>query len=158
MSKAFTKDEGPAAPEVQRRRAPLPAAAPNYVTTRGLRALRDELAALASSVPAGEPERAALAARRADLEHRVSTAVVAPPPADLGEVRFGAAVRVRGTDGQTRAIRIVGVDEADAAHGLVAFVAPLARALLGRRAGDVVTVRAPGGEDEVEIVAIDYDL
>jgi transcription elongation GreA/GreB family factor len=40
----------------------------------------------------------------------------------------------------------------DPAAGLVAFVAPLARALLGHRVGDVVTVRAPGGEDRLEIL------
>jgi transcription elongation factor GreB len=158
MSKAFAKDDGPTTPDVQRRRPPLPGDAPNYVTVTGLRALRDELAALASTGSVGEAEHAALAARRAELEHRVSTAVVAPPPADRAEVRFGARVRVRGADGHTREIRIVGVDEADPAHGLVAFVAPVARALLGRRPGDAVTVRAPGGEDDLEIVSVDYDV
>jgi transcription elongation factor GreB len=46
----------------------------------------------------------------------------------------------------------IAVDEADPAAGLVAFVAPVARALLGHRVGDVVTVRAPGGEDRLEIL------
>jgi hypothetical protein len=44
MSKAFTKDDGPSPAEVPRRRPPLPEEAPNYVTPRGLQALRDELA------------------------------------------------------------------------------------------------------------------
>jgi transcription elongation GreA/GreB family factor len=54
-------------------------------------------------------------------------------------------------------VQIVGVDEADPSAGLVAFVAPLARALLGRRVGEAVTVRAPKGDGELAIVSIDYD-
>jgi transcription elongation factor GreB len=175
MSKAFTKDDGPATPEVARRRAPLPAEVPNYVTARGLLALRAELAALggAGAQPAAHPttgamaatterpdvttETSALAARRAELERRIATATLAPPPADPGEIRFGARVTLRAADGATRDVRIVGVDEAAPASGLVAFVAPLARALLGRRAGEVATVRTPRGEDALEILAVTYD-
>jgi transcription elongation factor GreB len=83
--------------------------------------------------------------------------VLAPSPADRDEVRFGARVRVRGEDSHAREVQIVGVDEADPAAGLVAFVAPLARALLGQRVGDVVTVRTPGGEEEVTVLAVDYE-
>jgi transcription elongation factor GreB len=52
---------------------------------------------------------------------------------------------------------IVGVDEADAAQQRIAFVSPLARALLGRTVGDTVRLRAPRGDRELEIVAIAYD-
>ena len=51
----------------------------------------------------------------------------------------------------------MGVDEADPAAGLVAFLAPLAKALLGRRVGDPVTAQVPGGTEELEVLAIDYD-
>jgi len=54
-------------------------------------------------------------------------------------------------------MQIVGVDEADPTAGLVAFIAPLARTLLGHRAGDSVTLRAPGGVEELEVMAVDYD-
>jgi transcription elongation factor GreB len=145
MSKAFTKDDRPDEPVVVRHRPALPDGVPNYVTARGLRALRDELAA-------AEP-----GPRRQDLERRIAAAVLAPPPADRDEVRFGARVRLRDLDGQIRQVQIVGVDQANPADGLIAFVAPLARALLGRRVGDPVTVRAPGGAEELEILAIDYD-
>jgi transcription elongation factor GreB len=153
MSKAFTKDDGPTTAAVPRRRPPLPS--PNYVTSRGLQALRDEMAGL-GTLPSG-PEHLAAAERRSDLETRIATAVVAPPPADPSEVRFGARVKLRDQEGATREIQIVGVDEAAPTAGLIAFVAPLARALLGRRAGDVVTVRTPGGEEELEIAAVAYD-
>lgn len=145
MSKAFTKEDRPDEPVVVRHRPSLPEGLPNYVTRRGLQRLRDLLAAT-------EP-----GARRAELEQRIAIAVVAPPPADRDKIRFGARVKTRDAAGAPREIQIVGVDEADPGQGLVAFVAPLARALLGRRAGDQVTVRAPGGADELEVLAVDYD-
>ncbi len=159
MSKAFTKEDGPAEAPILRRRAPLPAGVPNYVTPRGLQALRDELAAPDPGNPAGAsaPDVQAHASRRTELEQRIATAVVTPPPADRGEIRFGARVRTATPGGDVRDIRIVGVDEADPAANAIAFVAPLARALLGRRVGDVVSVRTPGGEEELSVVAVTYE-
>jgi transcription elongation factor GreB len=145
VSKAFTKDDRPDEPVVVRHRPSLPEGLPNYVTRRGLQDLRDVLAATGPGV------------RRVELEQRIATAVVAPPPSDRDEIRFGARVKMRNAAGALREIQIVGVDEADPGEGLVAFLAPLARALLGRRAGDTVTVRAPGGTDELEVLAVDYD-
>lgn len=144
MSKAFTKDDRPDEPLVVRHRAALPEGVPNYVTARWMRALRQRLAET-------EPDA------RAELEQRLAGAVLAPAPADRDEVRFGARVTLRGPSGELREIQIVGVDEADPAAGLIAFVAPLARALLGQRTGDSVAVRTPGGTEELEIVSVDYD-
>jgi transcription elongation factor GreB len=161
VSKAFTKDDGPDAAPVLRRGAPLPAGTPNYVTARGLRALRAELARLTAATFASAGDAQAHAAWRAELEERVATALVVSPPepqsALRGEARFGATVHLRDAEGRARVVQLVGVDEADAAHGLVAFTAPLARALLGRHAGDVVTVRTPGGEEELELVSVAWD-
>jgi len=72
------------------------------------------------------------------------------------EIRFGARASLRAPDGQTHHVQIVGVDEADPAAGSIAFVAPLARALLGRRVGDLATVRTPGGEEELEVLTVEY--
>ena len=153
MSKAFTSEETADQPAVVRPRAPLPDGVPNYVTARGLALLRAELEALRTRP--GDADT--LASRRADLEERIASAeVVAPPAERTNVVRFGANVRVESGSG-TRAFRIVGVDEADAAHGRIAFVSPLARALLGRVVGDSVALRAPGGEQRLEILAVDYD-
>lgn len=167
MSKAFTKDDAADEPSFVRPRAPLPDGVTNYVTTRGLALLRAELtaidaerAALESIAEDAERARAitAVAARHAELEARIaSAAVVEPRVQPHDEVRFGATVLVRAEDGSERTYRIVGVDEADAAHGSVAFVAPLARALLGKRVGEGAIVRTPRGDDELEVVAIDYE-
>jgi transcription elongation factor GreB len=153
VSKAFTKDDVPDAPPVARHRAPLPTGVANYVTPRGLEALRNERARL-DGAPATDAR--ARAAWRAELEDRLATAVVTAPPSDRSEIRFGARVRVRKADGELRDLQIVGVDEAAPHDGRIAFVAPLARALLGRRVGDPVTVRAPSGQEELEIVSVDY--
>jgi transcription elongation factor GreB len=157
VSKAFTKDDGPDAAPVRRRRAPLPPSAPNYVTARGLRELRAELVRLAEASPSSGDDARAHAAWRAELEERIATAVVVGAPSDRTEARFGATVHLRDATGAARVVQIVGVDEADAAHGLVAFTAPLARALLGRRAGDVVSVRAPGGEEALTLDEIAWN-
>jgi transcription elongation factor GreB len=161
VSKAFTQEETPDAPRVVPPRAPLPEGVPNYVTLRGLALLRAELAALdaerAAATPDPEGAGALLAARRAQLEQRLASAQPVLPPAEPTEtVRFGASVRVVGEDGARR-YRIVGVDEADAAQGRIAFVSPLARALLGRAIGDRVRLHAPRGDEELEIVAVDHD-
>ena len=145
MSKAFTKDDRPDEPVVVRHRPSLPEGLPNYVTRRGLQGLRDLLATT-------EP-----GARRSELEQRIATAVLAAPPANRDEIRFGARVKLRDAAGALRQVRLVGVDEADPGNGLVAFLAPLARALLGRGVGDRVTVRAPGGAEELEVLTVDYD-
>jgi transcription elongation factor GreB len=164
VSKAFTKDDAADDPLVVPTRRPLPAGAPNYVTPRGLESLRAELQRLHDQPPAveapSESERAharAIAGGRVrDLEERIASAVVVDPSAQpRDEVRFGARVTVRGESGGDRRYEIVGVDEADAAAGRVAFAAPLARALLGKRVGDAVTLRTPRGEEDLEVVAIE---
>lgn len=139
------KEDGPDEPVLIRHRQPLPEGTKNYVTPRGLQTLRAEL------------KSAKPGSRRSELERRIGTAVIAAPPGDREEVRFGARVTMRDRNDQLRQVQIVGVDEADPAARLIAFVAPLARALLGRRVGDSVTVRTPGRHEELEIVAIEYD-
>jgi len=165
VSKAFTDEETAEAGPVVAPRAPLPAGVPNYVTERGFEALREELAGLDAERAAVEgvaDERArarqlaALAERRAALESRIASAEVVPPPTGPTDVvRFGAVVTVEGEGGRRR-FQLVGVDEADPARGKLAFVAPLARALVGRSLGDTVRLRAPRGEEELEIVAVEY--
>jgi transcription elongation factor GreB len=165
VSKAFTDEEAAELPRVVPPRAPLPEDTPNYVTETGLALLHDELAALDRERAATEHESevagrtqdlAALAQRRADLEQRIASAeVVGLPPEPRDQIRFGATVTVDG-EGGVRRYQIVGVDEADAARGKLAFVSPLARALLGARVGDTARLRAPRGEEELEIVAVEY--
>ena len=74
---------------------------------------------------------------------------------DSDQVFFGARVRLK-AGRKERNITIVGVDEVDAASGRVSWVSPMARALLKARAGDVVRLRTPAGEEKIEILEVSY--
>jgi transcription elongation factor GreB len=80
--------------------------------------------------------------------------VFAPEPHPGGRAFFGAWVTVEHEDGDERTYRLVGPDEFDVARGLISVEAPLGRALLGRREGDVVLVQRPAGPTDVTIVEI----
>jgi transcription elongation factor GreB len=73
-----------------------------------------------------------------------------------GQVFFGATVDVRNSRGEPRTVSIVGVDEIDTARGYISWVSPMARALLKAREGDTVTLRTPGGAEELDIVEVRY--
>ena len=163
MSKAFTSEEATLEVVVPPR-APLPPGVSNYVTARGLELLRAERRELegARAALADGPEEgrgAALAAwsqRLAELEQRLASAeLVEPGSARQGVVRFGSKVTVADASGQEKTYEIVGVDEADPAAGRVAFLSPLAKALLGHEVGDSVRVQTPGKAQELEISAIE---
>lgn len=82
--------------------------------------------------------------------------VVDSKPADARRVFFGATVEIADDKGDSRTYRIVGPDEADASKGLISVDSPMARALLKREEGDVVTAQLPGGEAELEILKVRY--
>jgi transcription elongation factor GreB len=166
VSKAFTRDESDGSvADVVTPRPPLPSGTPNYVTPRGLALLNDELARLESErgrLLAGDEDarRAAskVTARIVALGARIASAVPVDPATHAHDrVCFGACVRVRAEDGSERSFQIVGVDEADVRQGRIAFVAPLARALLGARTGDTVTLRSPGGVEDLEVIEVRCD-
>ena len=74
-----------------------------------------------------------------------------------GKVVFGATVRLSDADtGQESRYQIVGEDEADSKLGLISIHSPIARALIGKREGEVVEVQAPGGARELEILGVEY--
>ena len=73
------------------------------------------------------------------------------------KIVFGATVELEDTDsGEVTRYQIVGDLEADIKQGLIAISSPVARALIGKHDGDVVTIEAPGGTHEYEIVSVSY--
>jgi transcription elongation factor GreB len=80
--------------------------------------------------------------------------VVEPAPHPSGRAYFGAWVTVEHEDGEERTWRLVGPDEFDVAAGRVSVDAPMGRALLGRKEGDTVRVKRPGGTVEVTVVEV----
>lgn len=153
MSRAFTKE--PDGDTFEEAPDKLISEHPNYVTSEGLALIEAEVAHLtrASSEAQAAGERAALSATARDLRYwlaRRASAEVIPPPSDLSLVQFGSKVTVLRDDGRRQTFRITGEDEANPAKGSISYVSPLARALMGKSAGDVAKL----GGGEVEVVAV----
>lgn len=149
MSVAFRRDSDEEHLE-PRFELPLPSG-PNLVTQRGLALIAERLAALeAEQAHAEEPRREEIARELRYWNTRRITAILAPaPPVD--EVAFGSRVRFR-LNGAEREIAIVGDDEADPASGLIAFSAPLARAMMGAAEGESVSFNDRA--DAIDILAV----
>jgi transcription elongation GreA/GreB family factor len=101
----------------------------------------------------GERRRALAAASRETryFADRLRTAQVVPPPVEFGAVAFRHTVTFKRDDGRRQAFRIIGEDEADPRNGSISYVSLVARALIGKAAGDAVSV----GDREVEILSIE---
>ncbi len=153
MSRGFIKEgdqeEIPRVPP----RAYLPEGVPNFVTKEGLEALKEELRVL-------ETERANvgdnyimgnfLDATLKQLVERINSAVeVDLAKANKDIVSFGAWVRYNG-----RVVRIVGVDEADVNKGLISFISPIAKSLIGKKAGDVIELK---GSEKISVEEVSFD-
>lgn len=117
----------------------------NLVTPAGLEQIEREIARLrdelARTEAGGDRARAATLSR--DLRYwaaRRETAEVSVPDPQSDVVRFGMTVQLEGEDGRQARWTIVGEDEADAAHGTVSHVSPLARALFGKGVGETAMV------------------
>ena len=75
-----------------------------------------------------------------------------------GKVIFGATVLLSDEDsGNEVTYQIVGEDEADIKAGRISINSPIARGLIGKEEGDVVTIRTPAGEKQFEIVEVKYE-
>jgi transcription elongation factor GreA len=97
--------------------------------------------------------------RIAEVEGKLSAAQIIDPTAveASGRVVFGATVDLEDEDsGAKLTYQIVGEDEADLKLGLVNISSPIARALIGKEAGDVAEVQAPGGTRRYEVVGVRY--
>ncbi len=152
MSRAFVK-------ETDQDTDPLPERAisehPNLVTARGLALLEArvrELETERSSARAAN-DAPALARIARDLRYfqsRRDSARPVSPPADSEQVRFGVRARLRLEDGEEREFQLVGEDEADPKAGLISYVSPLAKSLMGKEVGE----RLPFGAQSAEIISL----
>ena len=96
------------------------------------------------------------------LVKRLDRAEVVDPAArrdedNADQIFFGATVTIADREGAERTLSIVGIDEIDTARGYISWMSPMARALIKSREGDVVTLRTPGGDEELEIVEVRYE-
>ncbi len=158
MSRAFVKEDlVDVASEVILPDRPI-SPHPNLVTESGMKALerdmklsRDALAEAAKAEDLSERNRRSAIPLR-DIRYyseRLRTAQLVEPTISTS-VGFGHEVSLRYDDGRELSYRIVGEDEADPNEGSISFASPLARNLMGKSAGDIVTL----GKHEIEILSI----
>lgn len=153
---------------------------PNYITPAGARRLSEELSRLRTIERPRIVQEVADAAAQGDrsenaeyiygkkklreidrrmryLTKRLERAVVVDPRQPRGEkIFFGATVEIEDEAAARTIYQIVGEDEIDSDANKISWRSPVGRALLGRSAGDVVIVRRPAGEVELEIIAVRY--
>ena len=152
------------------------------LTVRGAQRLKDELQRLKSverpavitaiaearaqgdlsenaEYDAAKEKQGFIEGRIAEIEGKLASAqVIDPSTLDAGgRIVFGATVQLEDLEaGDTVTYQIVGDDEADLKHGLISISSPIARALIGKHAGDTAEVQAPGGVRHWEIIDVRY--
>ena len=152
----------------------------NYITPAGAQKLKDELEQLLVKERPKLVETIAWAASNGDrsenadyiygkrrlreidkrvrfLHKRLDIAeIVDPEKQSADKVLFGASVTCRDEDSEVKVYKIVGIDESDAKNFCVSWNSPIGKALLQTKVGDVVVVKTPKGEDEIEVMKIEY--
>ena len=177
MSKAFVRE----AEQEDELDPPQPAqVAKNYISPAGYARLKGELARLVEVERPEVVKTVSWAASNGDrsengdylygkkrlreIDRRVrflikrleSAEVVDSAGRDSDQVFFGATVTYRSKRSGERRITIAGIDEIDTGQARVSWIAPVAKALLKARIGDRVTLRSPGGDEELEIIDVEY--
>jgi transcription elongation factor GreA len=155
----------------------MTADATTMLTAEGLAALEAELAALEgdgrreiaeriktarewgdlkenSEYHDAKNDQAHLETKIVRLRERISTAVVVEETSSNGAVGFGSTVVVRDEAGAERTWRIVGSHDASPSEGLLSADSPVARALLGRRAGERASVVLPKGKSVLTVLSV----
>jgi len=184
MSKAFTREDD--APqddfEGDDEPNPIPAGAKNYLTPLGWRRMRDELQWLVNTERPEVTSVVSWAAKLGDrsenadyqygkkrlreidrriryLTKRLEAAEVVDPATreETDQVFFGATVTYADAKGVEHVVRIVGIDEMDPSRHYVSWISPIARALIKAREGETVSLHAPGGVEELEILEVRYE-
>ena len=82
--------------------------------------------------------------------------IIDPENIRSDRIEFGATVSLEDEAGVVKHWTIVGVGEADAAHGTISYQSPLAKALWGKRRGDVIVFKRPAGEIDLEVLDIQF--
>ena len=148
MSRAFVKESAESAPPPER----MVEEGPNLVTAEGLAQIEAHVARIEAALKA-EANPLLRETLERDLRYwsvKKASAEIVPPPSGE-DVAFGSRVTISPKN-RRQVFRIVGVDEADPAKGLISFRSPLAAAILGARAGEIVEAAEPLGE--IEIVSV----
>ena len=185
MSKAFTKEDTETDDDIDSDDAELQAlpSKKNYITPKGFARMRDELHLLLNKTRPDLTQVVAWAASNGDrsenadyiygkrklreidrrirfLSKRLEIAEVIDPaqvtPAQPIKVQFGATVTFMNEEEVKKTIFIVGIDETEPGKGKISWISPLAKVLLNQEVGDAVSFKSPKGEEDLEILKIEY--
>lgn len=183
MSKAFTKEDDNAAEtdleEADQEALKVPGGK-NYITPVGAQRMRDEMKKLLDEERPKIVEVVSWAAGNGDrsengdyiygkrrlreidrrirfLTKRLEIAEIIDPTKQSSErVVFGATVTVKNESEEEKVYSIVGVDETDVKRGHVSWISPIGRALLKAKEGETVTLKTPRGDEDLEVVRIEF--
>jgi transcription elongation factor GreB len=179
MSKAFTKesDDADDSPDIELQQLPM---RKNYITPEGHERLKTELQNLlykerpdivqVVSWAAGNGDRSENGdylygkKRLREIDRRIRflskrleiAEVIDPASIKTDKVQFGATVTYANEEGVKKKVQIVGIDEIAPTQGKISWISPLAKVLLNQSVGDAVTFVSPKGEEELEILKIEY--
>ncbi len=180
MSKAFTKEDDnqdDGADDLELKSLPTKK---NYITPKGFARLKTELHELLNKTRPDLVQVVTWAASNGDrsenadyiygkrrsreidrrirfLSKRLEAAeVIDPALVKANKVQFGATVTYSNEEGVKKTISIIGIDEIDPGAGKVSWISPLAKVFLNQEVGEAVTFRSPKGEEELEIIKIEY--
>lgn len=185
MSKAFVKEDSEVDDDLDlggdaQGTSGVPQGSKNYITPKGLERLKAELHELLTVERPKVVDVVAWAASNGDrsenadytygkkrlreidrrirfLQKRIDFSEVVDPVLQKGDkVLFGATVTILDEEENEKTYQIVGVDETDAKLGKVSWISPIGQALLQAREGDSVVLRTPKGEEELEIMRVQY--
>ncbi|GAA4323252.1 hypothetical protein GCM10023115_51840 [Pontixanthobacter gangjinensis] len=167
MSRGFVKEEDQEEPLLVPPRAALPAGETNYVTANGLKELKEELEELeheranvfAENETEKRREQSLIDGKIKLLSERLNSArLLTPEDLPKDEVRFGVHVEIEYLEkGLKQKFQIVGVDEADIKKQKIAFVAPISRAITGKKIGEQVDFKLGSEVRKLKILSIKYD-
>ncbi len=184
MSKAFVKESENESEDSEEELAEasrgIPQGTKNYITPGGYEKLRLELKDLLDKQRPELVKTVSWAASNGDrsenadyiygkrrlreidrrirfLQKRLENAeIVNPSKQKSDRVLFGATVTIENEEGVKHTYQIVGIDESNPAAEKISWIAPLAKALLNSKKGDVVSFRSPKGEEDLTILEIKY--
>ncbi|MBF0802968.1 MULTISPECIES: transcription elongation factor GreB [unclassified Neisseria] len=154
---------------------------PNYITPAGWQALKDELYSLVHKErpeivqivnwAAGNGDRSENGdylygkRRMREIDRRIrfltkrleAAQVIDPETREAtDQIFFGATVELLRGNGSGQVVKIVGIDEIDAAQNKISWVSPLARCLIKAREGDEVVLHGPEGREVIEVLSVAY--
>jgi transcription elongation factor GreB len=182
MNKAFVKETDADEDDDEQNVNPsVPSGFKNYIRPSGLQRLKDELVHLLDIDRPEVVKIVSWAASNGDrsengdylygkkrlreidrrirfLTKKIDSAVPVDPAGreGLDQIFFGATVTYEQSDGVERQVTIVGVDEVAPEAGLISWISPVAGVLMKARTGDVVTLRAPQGILQLEVLDVHY--